>query len=193
MFIYIYIRKYKQALNDAYGTVRYLELNPGLVYTLYIWIHVYIYIYIRTYTQALNDAYGTARYLEINPGTFYPVTYAFLFGIMFGDIGIVCCSVLRCVAVCCSVLQCVAMGCNGLQWVAVCCSVLQCVAVCCSVLQCAAACCSVLLCVAVCCSVLQCTWYYKRAQRPIWTEDVSLSLHLSAHCLCGGLGSVSWV
>jgi len=40
--------------------------------------------------------------------------------------GIVCCSVLQCVAVCCSVLQCVA----------VCCSVLQCVAVCCSVLQC---------------------------------------------------------
>jgi len=37
--------------------------------------------------QALNDAYGTARYLELNPGTFYPVTYAFLFGIMFGDIG----------------------------------------------------------------------------------------------------------
>ena len=37
--------------------------------------------------------------------------------------GIVCCSVLQCVAACCSVLQCVA----------VCCSVLQCVAVCCSV------------------------------------------------------------
>ena len=37
--------------------------------------------------QALNDAYGTARYRELNPGTFYPVTYSFLFGIMFGDIG----------------------------------------------------------------------------------------------------------
>lgn len=37
--------------------------------------------------QALNDAYGTPRYLELNPGMFYPVTYAFLFGIMFGDIG----------------------------------------------------------------------------------------------------------
>jgi len=32
----------------------------------------------------------------------------------------------------------------------VCCSVLQCVAVCCSVLQCIVVCCSVLLCVAVC-------------------------------------------
>eukprot|EP00802_Teleaulax_amphioxeia_P007240 Tamp_07246.p1 GENE.Tamp_07246~~Tamp_07246.p1 ORF type:complete len:835 (+),score=199.15 Tamp_07246:69-2507(+) len=37
--------------------------------------------------QALNDAYGTPRYLELNPGIFYPVTYSFLFGIMFGDIG----------------------------------------------------------------------------------------------------------
>ena len=37
--------------------------------------------------QALNDAYGTPRYRELNPGTFYPITYAFLFGIMFGDIG----------------------------------------------------------------------------------------------------------
>ena len=41
------------------------------------------------------------------------------------ECGVVCCSVLRRVAVCCSVLQCIA----------VCCSVLQCVAVCCSVLQ----------------------------------------------------------
>ena len=57
--------------------------------------------------QALNDAYGTPRYLELNPvsrgegggveegraadvdrqGMFYPVTYSFLFGIMFGDMG----------------------------------------------------------------------------------------------------------
>jgi len=37
--------------------------------------------------QSLNDAYGTPRYLELNPGIFYPVTYSFLFGIMFGDIG----------------------------------------------------------------------------------------------------------
>lgn len=37
--------------------------------------------------QGLNDAYGKPRYLELNPGMFYPVTYSFLFGIMFGDIG----------------------------------------------------------------------------------------------------------
>ena len=37
--------------------------------------------------QGLNDAYGTPSYRELNPGIFYPVTYSFLFGIMFGDIG----------------------------------------------------------------------------------------------------------
>ena len=52
--------------------------------------------------------------------------------------GIVCCSVLQCVAVCCSVLQCVAVCCSVLQCVAVCRSVLWGVAVCCSVLQCVA-------------------------------------------------------
>lgn len=37
--------------------------------------------------QSLNDAYGVPRYMELNPGIFYVVTYSFLFGIMFGDIG----------------------------------------------------------------------------------------------------------
>jgi len=59
-----------------------------------------------------------------------------------GCCGVVCCSVLQCVAVCCSVLQCIAM----------CCSVLPCVAVCCRALQCVAVYWSVLHCVAVCCS-----------------------------------------
>ena len=44
-------------------------------------------------------------------------------------VGVVCCSVLQCVAVCCSVLQCVAVCCSVLQCVVMCCSVLQCVAV----------------------------------------------------------------
>jgi len=35
---------------------------------------------------------------------------------------LVCCSVLRCVAVCCSVLQCAALCCSVLQGVAGCCS-----------------------------------------------------------------------
>ena len=97
-------------------------------------------------------------------------------------VGILCCSVLQCVAVRCSVLQTYIHTWHlVLQSVAVCSSVLQCVqcvadvhthsascvAVCCSVLQCVAVCCSVLhcvadihthsvSCVAVCCSVLQC-------------------------------------
>ena len=58
--------------------------------------------------------------------------------------GIVCCSVLQCVAVCCSVLQCVA----------VCCSVLLCVAVCGCVWHASSEWDSVLQCVAVCCRVL---------------------------------------
>lgn len=37
--------------------------------------------------QSLNDAYGTPRYMELNPGIFYVVTYSFLFGVMFGDVG----------------------------------------------------------------------------------------------------------
>ena len=60
-------------------------------------------------------------------------------------VGVVWCSVFRCVA-----LRCVAVCCGVLQCVAVCCSVLQCVAVCCSVYF------SVLQCVAVRCSAVQC-------------------------------------
>lgn len=37
--------------------------------------------------QGLNDSYGVPRYQELNPGIFYVVTYSFLFGVMFGDIG----------------------------------------------------------------------------------------------------------
>ena len=82
--------------------------------------------------------------------------------------GMMCCSVLQCVAVCCSVLQCVAVSYIPLEralrvWcVPECCSLLQRVAVCCSVVYTFGAsftgmmCCSVLQCVAACCSVLQC-------------------------------------
>ena len=97
--------------------------------------------------------------------------------------GVVCCSVLQCVAVCCNVLQCVAICCSVLQCVAVCCSMLQCVAMSLTTffpdpvlvcdLQCVAVCCSMFLgvifnalrtllivllflSVVLCCSVLQC-------------------------------------
>lgn len=37
--------------------------------------------------QALVDSYGMARYKEVNPGVFTIITFPYLFGIMYGDIG----------------------------------------------------------------------------------------------------------
>ena len=33
------------------------------------------------------DTYGVPRYQEINPGLFTIITFPFLFGVMYGDIG----------------------------------------------------------------------------------------------------------
>lgn len=37
--------------------------------------------------QKIVDTYGVASYKEINPVPFYMITFPFLFGVMFGDIG----------------------------------------------------------------------------------------------------------
>ena len=37
--------------------------------------------------QSIVDSYGVARYKEINPAVFSCMTFPFLFGIMYGDIG----------------------------------------------------------------------------------------------------------
>ena len=37
--------------------------------------------------QMIVSEYGVPRYLEINPGLFTIITFPFMFGVMFGDIG----------------------------------------------------------------------------------------------------------
>ncbi len=58
--------------------VRYTELNPPT------------YFMTNEFTQTFQDivdTYGVPSYKEINPAVFTTVTFPFLFGVMFGDIG----------------------------------------------------------------------------------------------------------
>ena len=53
-------------------------------------IHPPTYIEINEFTSAFQEVvntYGIPRYREINPGYFTIITFPFLFGVMFGDIG----------------------------------------------------------------------------------------------------------
>jgi V-type H+-transporting ATPase subunit a len=70
---------------------RHLGEDLGLVVHLYDHhpeppTHFKLNKYTRVF-QDLVDTYGVARYREINPAVFTAVTFPFLFGVMYGDIG----------------------------------------------------------------------------------------------------------
>jgi len=154
---------------------------------IYISIGVYIYIYI--YKLSVRGYVRIGRWVDLCDSAALGVLRCVMQHVAacssVVQSGVVCCSVLRCVAVCAWAHVTVLFSCcksvfpcfvglrnpvgmlelEGLWFCvtallvvccSVCCSVLQCVAVCCSVLQYVAVCRSLLQCVAVCCSVLQC-------------------------------------
>jgi V-type H+-transporting ATPase subunit a len=58
--------------------IKFTELNPPTFFKTNEFTEVY---------QQIVDTYGVPSYKEINPAIFTTVTFPFLFGLMFGDIG----------------------------------------------------------------------------------------------------------
>lgn len=59
-----------------------LNAPEGFVYPTYFELNDFTFPF-----QEIVNTYGFARYQEINPSLFNIVTFPFLFGVMFGDIG----------------------------------------------------------------------------------------------------------
>ena len=88
------LSKYKERLlqilnsnsaNDDIGTKgSFIDLKdePLLKKPTYIYTNEFLYPF-----QQIVNTYGIPRYLEINPAYFNVVTFPFLFGVMYGDIG----------------------------------------------------------------------------------------------------------
>ena len=68
--------------NQNYLTPSFDELINENVPPTFFEVNDFIYPF-----QELANTYGIPRYKEINPGLFNIITFPFLFGIMFGDIG----------------------------------------------------------------------------------------------------------
>jgi V-type H+-transporting ATPase subunit a len=72
--------------NEAKMTANLLDVNEiqqsGKIPPTYIPVNDFLYPF-----QEIVDTYGIPRYQEINPAYFNVVTFPFLFGVMFGDIG----------------------------------------------------------------------------------------------------------
>lgn len=58
------------------------ELDDSMTQPTYIQSNKFFEVF-----QQIVDTYGIPRYSEINPAIFTTITFPFLFGIMFGDIG----------------------------------------------------------------------------------------------------------